>query len=52
MQQFLLTVHKLTIELGVALLPLFSQGTPKLGLDTPKNIHFTTAYSAPGLVVF
>lgn len=48
MQQFLLTVHKLTIELVVAVLPVFSQGTPKLVLNTPKNIHFTSAYASPG----
>lgn len=44
-QQFLLTVHKLMIELEVILLPLFSHGIPRLDLDTPNGVHFTTAYT-------
>lgn len=51
-QQFLLTVHKLMIELEVVLLPLFSHGTPRLGLDTPNSIHFTTAYSLQGWIFY
>lgn len=51
-QQFLLPVHKLMIELEVVLLPLLPHGTPRLGLNTPNSVHFTTAHSLQGRIFY